>query len=147
MLQYQLVYYSDASKDFSEEELVELLNKAIKNNKSLGITGCLLYGNRRFIQLLEGPEASVRALYQKISTDPRHSNVMQVMEMTVNNKLFPDWSMGFKHVGNISNKIDGYTDVSKWIYSEFVTDASTAKEKVFNFAVRNKLMESQVLPK
>lgn len=148
MLQYQLVYYSDATQEFSPENLVELLKVSINNNKAQGITGCLLYGNGKFIQLLEGPEDKVKALYSKIERDPRHTNTMVVTEMLVNEKLFPEWSMGFKRVDDehVSSK-EGWTDCSKWIYSEFVTDASKAKEKIFNFAVRSQLMESQVLPK
>lgn len=147
MLQYQLVYYSDATKAFQPDDLVALLNVSIKNNQSQGITGCLLYGKGKFIQLLEGPEEKVKALYEKISVDPRHDNIQLVTEMLVNDKLFPDWSMGFKRVDDDEMQTQGWADCSKWIYSEFVTDASKAKEKIFNFAVRSKLMESQVLPR
>lgn len=147
MLQYQLVYYSDATRTFTPDDLVELLNVSIKNNEAQGITGCLLYGSGKFIQLLEGPESKVKALYEKINKDPRHNNVQLVTEMLVNEKLFPKWSMGFKRVDDTDMKSEGWEDCSKWIYSEFVTDASKAKEKVFNFAVRSKLMQSQVLPR
>lgn len=147
MLQYQLVYYSDATQDFTPDDLVALLNTSIKNNQPQGITGCLLYGNGKFIQMLEGPEEKVKALYEKISKDTRHNNVQVVTEMLVNDKLFPKWSMGFKRVDDTEMKTDHWEDCSKWIYSEFVTDASKAKEKIFNFAVRSKLMESQVLPR
>lgn len=148
MLQYQLVYYSEASRDFSADDLIDLLKVSIKNNTAAGITGCLLYGNRKFIQLLEGPREEVLKLYERISNDKRHVNIMKVTEMSVNEKLFPKWAMGFHKMDNDPDiPDDGWVDPSKWIYSEFVANASPAKEKVFNFAVRQGLMESQVLPK
>jgi hypothetical protein len=40
----------------------------------------------------------------------------------------------------------GAIDCAKWIYSEFNLAASPGKESIFNFAVRQGLMKSQVLP-
>lgn len=147
MTQYQLVYISDATKAMTIHELEDLLNKARKNNLAQGITGCLLYGHDKFIQMLEGPKAAVLALYEKISADKRHTNILSVQEMSVNEKLFDDWSMGFKLLDEGHQMPEGYEDCRKWIYSEFVADANRAKEKVFNFAAMNELMESQVLPR
>ena len=67
--------------------------------------------------------------------------------MTVNQKLFPDWGMAFKFTEKEFSKEQGVKDATKWIYSEFNAEASPGKEAIFNFAVRNKLMSSQVLPR
>lgn len=145
MLQYQIVYYSKATKVFTEEELTDLLIKANKYNTSHGITGCLIYANDNFVQLLEGERSIVLDLFNKIKQDPRHTNVIVTVEMSVNSKLFPDWGMAFKF--SEKSKIPGVKDAAKWIYSEFNAEASPGKEAIFNFAVRNKLMQSQVLPR
>lgn len=147
MLQYQIVYYSTATKEFSEQDLIELLSVAIKYNSAMGITGCLVYSNGKFIQLLEGDRRHVLELFEKIKRDPRHNNVTVTVEMTVNQKLFPDWGMAFKFLEKDVLKQYGVKDPSKWIYSEFNAEASPGKEAIFNFAVRNKLMQSQVFPR
>ncbi|WP_423186326.1 BLUF domain-containing protein [Alishewanella sp. d11] len=147
MLQYQIVYYSTATREFSEQDLIELLSVANKYNNALGITGCLVYSNGKFIQLLEGERKNVLELFEKIKRDPRHNNVTVTVEMTVNQKLFPDWGMAFKFLEKDVLKQYGVKDPSKWIYSEFNAEASPGKEAIFNFAVRNKLMQSQVLPR
>lgn len=147
MLQYQIVYYSNAVRDFSEGDLVDLLNVANKFNNDNGITGCLVYANGKFIQLLEGERQRVLDLFEKIKRDPRHTNVTVTVEMTVNQKLFPDWGMAFKFLDKDVMKQYGIKDPTKWIYSEFNADASPGKEAIFNFAVRSKLMQSQVLPR
>lgn len=147
MLQYQIVYYSTATQAFSENDIINLLTEANTYNKSLGITGCLVYANGKFIQLLEGERQAVLDLFEKIKRDTRHNEVTVTVEMTVNQKLFPDWGMAFKFVDKDLLKQRGVTDPSKWIYSEFNADASPGKEAIFNFAVRSKLMQSQVLPR
>lgn len=147
MLQYQIVYYSTATQAFSEQDLIDLLNYANNYNKPLGISGCLVYSDGKFIQLLEGERDAVLKLFEKIKQDPRHSNVTVTVEMTVNQKLFPGWGMAFKFSDKDLLKKHGVTDPSKWIYSEFNAEASPGKEAIFNFAVRSKLMQSQVLPR
>lgn len=146
MLQYQIVYYSTAAKSFNEDELVDLLVTANRHNKLKNITGCLVYANGRFVQLLEGERADVLEIFEKIKKDPRHTNIIVKVEMSVNEKLFPEWFMAFKF---LDKELMGFKDVkeaARWIYSEFNAEASPGKEAIFNFAVRNKLMQSQVLP-
>lgn len=147
MLQYQIVYYSTATQAFSEQDLINLLTLANNYNKPLGITGCLVYAHGKFIQLLEGERQAVLDLFEKIKRDPRHNNVTVTVEMMVNQKLFPDWGMAFKFADKDLLKHHGAKDPSKWIYSEFNAEASPGKEAIFNFAVRSKLMQSQVLPR
>lgn len=146
MVQYQIVYYSDATKSFSEQEIIELLTKANQYNSARGITGCLIYANNKFIQLLEGEHDRVIELYEKIKRDPRHKNILTVIEMSVSQKLFSNWGMGFKFSEKTTFNAENAIDCSKWIYSEFNSEASPGKEAVFNFAVRQGLMKSQVLP-
>lgn len=146
MIQYQIVYYSEATKIFSEQEIIDLLTKANQYNSSRGITGCLVYANNKFIQLLEGEHDVVVELYEKIKKDPRHKNILNVIEMSVSQKLFPNWGMGFKFSEKATLDASGAIDCAKWIYSEFNSEASPGKEAVFNFAVRQGLMKSQVLP-
>lgn len=147
MLQYQIVYYSNVTRDLSEQDLIDLLLVANRYNDANGITGCLVYANGKFVQLLEGERQRVIELFEKIKRDPRHNNVTVTVEMTVNQKLFPDWGMAFKFLDKDVLKQHGVKDPSKWIYSEFNAEASPGKEAIFNFAVRSKLMASQVLPR
>ena len=146
MIQYQIVYYSEATKLFTEQEIIELLIKANQYNSARGITGCLVYANNKFIQILEGEHDKVVELYEKIKKDPRHKNILTVIEMSVSQKLFANLGMGFKFSESATLNTLGAIDCAKWIYSEFNSEASPGKEAVFNFAVRQGLMKSQVLP-
>ncbi len=63
-----LTYVSTATRPFSKTDLSELMTESHENNARLGLTGMLLYKDGNFMQVLEGEEGDVRALYQKISS-------------------------------------------------------------------------------
>ncbi len=105
-----LIYVSSAVRDFSEDELVRLLKKARLSNQRLGITGMLLYKDGNFMQVLEGPEVAVEALFSKISKDKRHHGTILLFTRKITEREFPDWSMGFQNLqGTDVHDLPGYT--------------------------------------
>jgi hypothetical protein len=103
---FQLVYKSTETDSMTEAELRDLLLSARKKNADLGVTGLLLYAQGRFLQVLEGPEATVRDLYAAIRNDPRHTNVETLVTTSTSERTFPDWSMGVERPGAFVN-LDG----------------------------------------
>ena len=97
---FQLIYTSVAESPMSGAELVDLLEKARSHNTKQGIGGVLLYGQGRFIQVLEGERVKVEALYDRITQDPRHDFVRTAMAREVAEREFPAWSMGFRDLTN-----------------------------------------------
>jgi len=61
-----LIYSSAATRPLSRQELQDLHAKVERNNAARGITGMLLYANGSFFQVLEGPEATLEQLLQKL---------------------------------------------------------------------------------
>lgn len=105
-----LIYVSSAVRLFTDAELVELLRVSRENNQQENVTGMLLYKGGNFLQVLEGPEEAVLRLYQKISQDPRHVDVMQLIKESIQERHFPDWSMGFQNVDQLSPEdLPGFT--------------------------------------
>lgn len=101
---FQLLYISAAVHDFTEEELNELLLKARQNNESMGVSGMLLFHEGSFIQALEGEEQSVKALYEKIAQDKRHTETLVMFTGMVAERDFDGWSMGFYRSNQSSAK-------------------------------------------
>jgi Sensors of blue-light using FAD. len=97
-MMFHLIYVSHAIQPFSEEELIELLKAAREKNKHYGITGMLLYLNEKFIQVLEGEKEKVNAVMDKIEADPRHHKISILMEGNTRERIFHNWSMGFKRL-------------------------------------------------
>ena len=78
-----------------DQDLADLLAQARANNQRKNITGMLLYKDGRFIQLLEGHEDVVRASFERIRKDDRHTAVELLWLRYVQYRDFPDWTMGF----------------------------------------------------
>ncbi|MFZ9322748.1 MAG: BLUF domain-containing protein [Hylemonella sp.] len=92
----KLCYVSDPVGEFTREELDTMLHFFRKKNRSLGITGLLLYRARSFCQFLEGEEAVVTALFNQIRSDNRHRNVALVYQEPIESRSFSGWSMKFE---------------------------------------------------
>jgi CheY-like chemotaxis protein len=90
---FQLLYYSQATSSPSEAELYALLSQARQANAARQITGVLVYQHGHYIQVLEGPEAEVRALYARIQQDPRHTRVTTISEVTDCPRYLGHWRM------------------------------------------------------
>ena len=97
---FSLVYVSSAIRPFSEAELRDLLAVSRANNAKLGISGMLLYKAGNFMQVLEGDEATVRALRVKIARDLRHHGVLDLLLEHRSARDFRDWSMGFRDLSS-----------------------------------------------
>jgi len=94
-----LVYRSVADNSFILPEIYSMLSRAKDYNSEHGITGCLLYHNSNFLQLLEGEEKEVQRLFEKISNDDRHHDIEIIKEESHKKPLFDCWSMAFHDYG------------------------------------------------
>lgn len=99
---YSLVYVSSATIDFTPTELRALLDQSRRDNAAKQISGILLFKGGNFMQLLEGDEPTVTALYQKISRDPRHSGSLVLLTSHADERMFADWSMAFRDLNDTS---------------------------------------------
>ncbi|WP_310528298.1 BLUF domain-containing protein [Nocardioides sp.] len=79
--------------DRVKKELGTLFGAARSNNKSQHITGALLLDGEHYVQVLEGDEVPVRALYEHITKDPRHDSVALIEAGPVDGRVFSRWSM------------------------------------------------------
>src|SRR6478672_8325986 len=100
-----ITYISTALKKLSNDELVTLLATWRSCNLRFDITGLLLYKAGSFIQTIEGPEASILRLYDNIKHDPLHTNVVTVLQESIQERHFIHWSMGFQLVDKLPKDI------------------------------------------
>jgi hypothetical protein len=96
-----LIYGSSAAHDLTEQDLLDILQVSKKNNEPLGVTGMLLYKSGNFIQVLEGEEEVVEALYKKIERDPRHHSSSIIFKREIQQREFADWSMSFANIDKL----------------------------------------------
>ncbi|MBF0266397.1 MAG: BLUF domain-containing protein [Gammaproteobacteria bacterium] len=91
----RIIYTSDASPSFNEKYLPQLVESCQKQNTELGVSGILLYGTGKFLQVLEGDETEIDNIFIRILKDERHQNIIVIEENTIKKKDFENWSMGF----------------------------------------------------
>lgn len=92
---FRLVYRSRSTinEDDRVAELGDIFATARKSNKHQGITGALMVLGNGFAQTLEGAQPQVRALYEEISKDTRHSDVELLSTEESAPRLFGHWAM------------------------------------------------------
>lgn len=89
----RLCYRSRSVDDVSDSDLLKILKESQYNNKRYEITGCLLYSNREFLQIIEGNASRVMSLYQDISEDSRNYDNEVILLSQDSQRFFENWSM------------------------------------------------------
>jgi hypothetical protein len=98
----RIVYLSTATRLMSDADLMEVLRVSRANNERDDVTGLLLYQGGNFIQLLEGESTAIDTIYARIEKDPRHHSCLRMLDGEAEERLFPDWSMGFRPHASLS---------------------------------------------
>lgn len=130
----QLVYASRPF-GFDQATLSNLLLDSRRANQRDNITGALIARHDLYLQLLEGPQPKVEAVYDRILGDDRHVDITKLVEREIETRLFPGWAMR-----------DDPAD--SWVWTiEQVRDGAierTTEDEVLGFFAR--LAEQGVVP-
>ena len=131
-MEHELIYTSLATREMNEKDLTELLEQSREKNARLNITGLLVYGNREFVQLLEGKKSDIFSLYETIVKDDRHQQVKLLWDGEIEKKSFTDWSMEFLNIKDIDySKLKGYSGfLQDGVSSLHLTDNKTTGRRL-----------------
>ncbi len=105
----QLVYLSQATRKMSLEDLTSIQNIAKTNNAPLDVTGSLFYNGGWFLQVLEGPPATLDKLFRKIEKDPRHKNSRILYNEPATFRTFSRWTMAMTNLDD--RQADKYNEL------------------------------------
>ncbi|MEO1575648.1 MAG: BLUF domain-containing protein, partial [Pseudomonadota bacterium] len=97
---------STAVTPMADDDIKALVRASRRNNRQRGLTGLLLAQDDRFVQVLEGPPAVVRALLDTLRTDPRHRNLEILSETVIAERQFGRWAMEGRILGASSSDLD-----------------------------------------
>ncbi|MEG3175646.1 BLUF domain-containing protein [Sphingomonas sp. RB3P16] len=95
----RLIYISSTRTVLAADELDSILRVSRRNNAAAGVTGLLVAGGRRFLQVLEGEPAALDTVFQRIQQDPRHHAVVILSRTDITTPSFGAWSMGYAQGG------------------------------------------------
>jgi hypothetical protein len=76
-------------------EIAAILASAHKHNSVNNVTGMLVSDGKRFLQILEGDEASVIGTYLRIANDSRHRLVESLGFIPIEKRHFSAWKMRY----------------------------------------------------
>lgn len=91
---------SSQSRIMSKKSIEDFLFQVREKNKSLTITGILLLIQGKFVQYIEGPAEEIDKVYNSISKDKRHTDMILLDSGNLKKRQFKDWSMAYKEVGD-----------------------------------------------
>ncbi len=103
----------------------QILESSIRHNKENDITGMLLYAGGNFLQVLEGESDCITETFQRISIDPRHHNIIEIINNPIPEREFSQWSMGFHQL--TQEQIHGFPDSA--LFVDFDVDAQSIKAR------------------
>jgi hypothetical protein len=93
----QIIYISTSRNEYPDSSMVrEILETSRRNNARDDLSGLLLVGGRRFLQVLEGPSDAIGNAYARIRQDRRHFALVELSRRHVEERSFPNWSMGYE---------------------------------------------------
>jgi len=96
------ITYVSSSKIESPKALLKLFEKSKTYNESNSISGVLIHNAGNFMQVLEGEEKEVDALYYKVLSDKRHSQVIKLIDFPIPGRLFQEYNTSFSLVSSSS---------------------------------------------
>jgi hypothetical protein len=112
---HHIIYLSRATAPFTDAQLENLLLVARSRNAELDVSGLLLYAEAQFLQVLEGEEQAIRALYEIIKEDPRHRDIVTYADKPIKQRAFASWAMAF-HAPSLPQlaEVTGYLTPAAW---------------------------------
>ena len=113
---HQIVYTSTATEHLSCADLNELLLGARNRNKTLGVSGMLVFHSGTFLQALEGEKRAVNEVFASILTDRRHRDI-EVLHRGpgFDQRVFGDWSMGFADFTGAATMLKGFIRLNEQV--------------------------------
>lgn len=135
---YHLIYESRATQPFADRDLLELLRHSRGYNAQRNITGLLLYSpGGRFLQVLEGEQAEVEALYQRIGRDARHTACVALLAGPLATRRFAEWRMGFRAARHLTDlpALLGHVDTSSpdFLLPLLPTLSTSLLDRIFDY--------------
>ena len=94
------------SPEENEAAIDAILRTSRKNNEANHVTGALLFNDKVFAQVLEGPRDAVEKIYTKICADDRHDHIILLESAKIVGRDFTNWTMAFAKADFITSRYE-----------------------------------------
>jgi len=105
----QIIYRSitTSANGRAADDIPDIVREAAPRNGLEGITGLLYTEDDSFLQAIEGPDDSVSDLMARLETDPRHRDLTILVDRSIADREFGDWTMIYR---DRRESIDAFDD-------------------------------------
>ena len=110
----QIAYFSTAAEPQTAELVHGILVESRINNRRKGITGLLVAGGNRYLQVIEGKREAVQSLYAAIRRDRRHLAVTTLLDREIVDRSFAEWSMAFRREAELG-RFDSFPQTLRYL--------------------------------
>ncbi|WP_310564740.1 BLUF domain-containing protein [Hydrogenophaga sp.] len=93
------------------DEMRRIRDHAVVHNQAAGLRVALLHMSGWFVEWIEGPEAGIRALLDRVAQDPRHQGLQVVHHSRGKPRLFRPW------IGSIVQSDEGPTAFARRLFA------------------------------
>ncbi len=129
-----LIYVSRAEEHVDYTEILDILTHSWKYNHNSYISGMLLYDNRYFMQIIQGPIATIDKLYARISHDQRHTDIKLIGEELLHTRDCSGWGIGFYNQQEVAEALYNAFDIG---HGDALYDVNYADAKSMLLALKN----------
>ncbi len=91
----QIIYFSTACDRQDAIVIAGIVAQSRQHNLLDGITGLLVAGGHRYLQVIEGPDVAISRLTARLRRDDRHLGMTILLDRHVDRPSFSGWSMAF----------------------------------------------------
>lgn len=129
-----LIYVSTAEENVDYSEILNILTHSWKYNHNSYISGMLLYDDRHFMQIIQGPILTIDKLYARIEHDSRHTNIKLIGEELLHERDCSGWGIGFYNKQEVA---DALYDAFHIGHGEALYDVNYTDAKSLLLALKN----------
>lgn len=102
----QILYVSSSTVQGDKADLVGILEQSRHNNAIDGVTGLLWSDGVRFLQVIEGPTASIESTFERILNDNRHHDLSLQHNVSIVEREFGGWTMAHRRANDPADAYD-----------------------------------------
>lgn len=88
-----IMYKSIPSEGIEKNKFQELLQNSQERNQLHHITGYIFLSRTKIVQLIEGDDTTIDALYNRIKNDTRHVEVSIILDKQIEKRTMMNWNM------------------------------------------------------
>lgn len=90
-----ICYVSSAASNLTKRQIDDLLRFTEEKNNRNNLSGIFLFSEGNFFQILEGEKEHVQALFKKIESDPRHTDLIIIFQKELAEAKFNRYKSSF----------------------------------------------------